>query len=59
VANSSDGGSGSNDEESEREKGASSAGRRETEELGVFIERGRGEERSSWRERGDRGLQGH
>jgi hypothetical protein len=55
-ANSGDGGGGSNGEESEREKGRARVGRRERGAWPVFIERGRGEERSSGeRERGAQG----
>jgi hypothetical protein len=58
VANSDDGGS--NGEDIERENGASSGREGGREELDIFIERGRGEERSPGREMdGRRVLHGH
>jgi hypothetical protein len=56
VANSDDGGGGSNGEENEREKGRARVGRRETGARPVFIDRGRGEERSPGREEGAAGV---
>jgi hypothetical protein len=57
VANSGDGGGGSNGEESGREMGASS-GREKELHGSVFIERGRGEERSPGKGERRPGLHG-